>query len=211
MEAGPGLGVGLGWQLDGHGAELVVEAEEAPLVAGLGTGLRPALPFERASSASWRTEHVRACSRRSWSVSGVAVSATARTLSRERSPSHRPGDEVRDVPCLLAQVRVGTCSRCRDAEALHGPCLRGRRPVLSIRLAAFDLAEQHDDGPLDGCLLAEQPVETVRDLLVGQGRCRTDHVSGSGSGMSVAVSVAVSPAGITLRTVPPDTEMSRAI
>ncbi len=41
----------------------------------------------RATSASSRTLHVLACSQSSASVSGVATSATARTLSKDRSPA----------------------------------------------------------------------------------------------------------------------------
>ena len=73
---------------------------------------------------------------------------------------------MRNVPCLLAQTCVRTCGRRRDAEALDGPGLRRRRSFVSVRLAPIDLAEQDDDGSLDGGLLTEEPVETDRDLLV---------------------------------------------
>ncbi len=90
LEAGPGLGEGLGGQLDAHGAVLLVEAHEAPLVLRAARRLaagEPARRRERATSASWRTECSWAASASSRSVSGVATSATALTLSKDTSPA----------------------------------------------------------------------------------------------------------------------------
>ena len=112
LERGLRLGIGLAGQLGRHGAVRVVEAHEAPIVIGpregSGCGQRPAPSCGRcrrgrAPMLPWPAP---AALR---SVSGVATSATARTLSKEIHRRTRT-DEVREVPGLLA-----ACVRVRAA------------------------------------------------------------------------------------------------
>ena len=171
FEAGLDLGVGLGRQLGRHGAVLIVEAQVAQFVLGLrsrrlcrvGAGRRAALV--RAASLSSATERSLAWSRHSASVSGVATSASARTLSKEISPAQRD-----PTMCGMSQATLATCTSLRAVagETPNGapPSLGGRRPVISIGLAPVDLAKDGDDLSLVGRDPPEGSVEARPAFLV---------------------------------------------
>ena len=133
LEAGPGLGEGLGGQLHAHGAERLVEAQEAPLVLGAPGGRRPvrALRSGRrrpalAPSAPWPRR------RAPQSVSGVATSASALTLSKDTSPAHseptRWGRSQAFSPTWSAPGRSGSRPRSapRPRARSTSPPRRGR-------------------------------------------------------------------------------------
>ena len=104
---------------------MVVEAEKAPVVLGPGRGRAASAAIVRAMSASSRTEHSRAWSRSSRSVSGVATSATARTLSKEMSPAH--SDPTR---CGMSQAfSPSVCQRPGGRASRRRSAPRPRAPI----------------------------------------------------------------------------------
>ena len=140
--------------------------------------MAPAAALVRATSASWRTVHSLAWAQSSWSLSGVATSATARTLSKDRSPAQsdptRCGRSHAFSPRRVSARAVGVETPKRSTAQASADVAPSSRYSWR-RLASPKL---HDDLPVDGRLQTEEPIEMLGDLLVRQGGCGGDHVAG---------------------------------
>ena len=165
LEAGPGLGEGLGGQLHAHGATRLVEAQVTTVVLGARRGRGGG----GGGAACGRRRPARArctpgpASQSSWSLSGVATSATARTLSKDRSPAQsdptRCGRSQAFSPRRVSARAVGR----RDPEALHGPGLGRRRPVVSVHLApARPRPGTRRSSPSAAAFCRKSPIEIAR-------------------------------------------------
>ena len=166
LEATLGLGEGLGRELDGHGAALLVEAQVTALMGGRGgCGGRTSGGRHRPARARCRP----GLGRITRVVLGRGhVGDGADLVQGQLAGAQRP-DESGDVQRLLAEVGEAPRRGCRDAEAFGRPVLRARRPLGAVGLAPGDLAQTHGGPALGGRHLTEEPIEAIEDLGVRQG------------------------------------------